>query len=192
MPAEETQELGRAAVASVKRWLEATTYIALEWDVYNYVQYCSVEHLGGHKRLDLAGSYLTGTRDLVYVESKRYTTAASARSLYGQFQDFLAVAYSHALFQRTKPHPQIAHWYWVTYHPFELTRWAQLESPGELTAAVTAASYVPDDAVDTTLIHEVASRITVLVYNPKMERFTMTPQEVQRVLGHLERKAVGL
>lgn len=192
MVAEETQELGRSAVASIKRWLEATTYIALEWDVYNYVQYCSVEHLGGHKRLDLAGSYLTGTRDLVYVESKRYTTAGSAKNLYRQFQDFLAVAYSHAAFQRARPHPQVAHWYWVTYHPFQLDKWASLEGPSELTAAVAAADYIPDEEVDTELLHEVAGRITVLVYNPKMERLTMTAQEVQRVLEHLDRKAVGL
>ncbi len=42
MEAEETQEHGRQGVALFKRWLESSTYIELNWTVYEKPQFCTL------------------------------------------------------------------------------------------------------------------------------------------------------
>ncbi|MFI2703460.1 hypothetical protein [Cellulosimicrobium composti] len=190
MSAEPTQELGRDGVAAVKRWLEATTHIELPFDVYTNPRYCNVEHSRGNKLLDLNGHFLAGNKDPIYVEGKRYSTDSN---LFPQFQEFLAVAYSFAVKDRQAPYPKNPHWLWVTYHPFAVTKWPDLATAGQVVAAVNKCKdLVPEASVDQDIAREVAEKVWILVYNPKMHDITLTPKELKKVRTVIDRKGRGL
>lgn len=192
MVAEGTQELGRKGVATVKRWLEATTYIELPFDVYNNTLDCTIAHFGGVKRFDLQGYYLTGNKGPIFVESKRYDSAGGQ---YKEFLRFLAIAYSSTVEERRVygAHKE-RHFLWVTFHPFNLEHWSAFESHEHM---ILALSKNPDmlaeeESVDEDLVREVASRIMVLVFNPKQEGLSLTRDELKAVRLQIDRKANSL
>lgn len=186
--AEEVQKMGLDGVTEIKRWLEATTHLELPFDVYHHPEECTIPYMGGkRKKLDLFGWYLTGNKEPIHVECKAYSGDS------GQYQDFqhlLGIAYSAALrdpeiWGKVRPR----HYYWVTYHPFALGRWKDLETRNEMAAALELhPQYLANSAVDEGLIREVSSRVTVLVYNRKMDALTLTRDELQRIYPVIERK----
>ncbi len=189
---EDVQELGREGAATLKRWLEATTYIELPFDAYHHAIDCTIFTLGGKKNLDLVGHMLTGNKEPVFVECKRYTSASRQ---YTEFKKFLAIAYGHTA-KEIEDHGKSrkSNYYWVTFHPFNLENWTKLETFEHLKAALAEH---PDyqggeDNFDDTLGHEVASRVTVLVFNPKQEQLSLTREELESIRTILKRKAKEL
>lgn len=189
---EDIQELGREGAATLKRWLEATTYMELPFDAYNNKIDCMIRTKGEkQKQLDLVGYMLTGKKAPVFVECKRYT---SARRQYAEFVTFLAIAYGHtaqelADYNTTRE----SHYYWVTFHPFNLDNWVNLETYEHMKKALeTHPEYLGEDDLDETLAHEVASRVTVLVFNPKQEALSLTRGELEQIRPVLLRKVKTL
>jgi len=191
MPAEEVHEIGRQGVATIKRWLEATTYIELPWDAYNHTLDCTVPHLAGMKIFDLHGHYLTGEKQHIIIECKKYT---SPRGQFTEFQHFLAIAYSSTV----KTIEELGgdwghHFMWVTFHPFNLDNWSKLETHGQLRRALEAhPEYLDGRAIDADVLRAVADRITVLVFNPKQESLSLTRTELEQIRPILNRKGVSL
>lgn len=198
MVAEETQELGRTGIAIIKRWIEATTFIELPFDAYNHSVNCTARHLNGKdgkpglKRFDLGGYYLTGRKSPLFIEGKRYSSAGGQ---YPEFREFLAIAYSATALQIFEHGGSTnePHFMWVTFHPFNLRRWSNLEHHSELELALKAhPGYLGGKAIDQDLVRAVASRVSVLVFNPKQEELSLTSDELIAVRGVINRKADGL
>ncbi|MBW0253745.1 hypothetical protein [Cellulomonas sp. PS-H5] len=184
--AEEVQALGREGVAIVKRWLEATTHIRLNYDVYDFGPQCMVPYVGGVKRFDLAGSYTSGDRAPVVVECKRYKTVGGQA---GEFREFLRIAYSSVLADITHyTRDRGTRFIWVTTHPFSQKQWAHLETHDYMRAALEEKpEYLGGSKIDETRLRDVASRVMVLVLNMKQEALSLTIDELNKVRTVLER-----
>lgn len=187
MAAEETQEKGRRGVATVKRWLEATTFIELPWNAYERTAMCTVPLLKGKKVFDLAGHFLGNQSRPVVVENKSYSSDGGQ---YSQYQEFLATAYSATARSLRDVGDTEHEFIWVTSHPFKLPKWSVLETPEEVQSALDAypACLGEGHAVDPELVRTVASRVWVLVMNSKQESISLTAQELQKVFTVLPRK----
>lgn len=187
MAAEATQEKGRRGVERAKRWLEATTYLELQFNVYQHEAMCEVEHLNGVKRFDMYGFFLGPDRREVFVENKDYK---AEEDLYAQFQEFLAVAYSataHSL--KGKKTDRKTEFMWVTTHPFRMARWAHLATPEEIQIALKKhADFLKGESIDDDLVRTVADRIWVLVLNERQLEISLTHTEVLEIMPKLKRK----
>jgi hypothetical protein len=189
--AEEIQEIGRRGVATLKRWLEATTFIELPYDAYNHSADCLVPHLAGKKKFDLSGYFLTGSKRPIMIESKTYSTPGGQ---YKEFQRFLCIAYSSAIKELEDVGvDRERHFLWVTFHPFNLEHWARLESRDQLVQALALhPGYLNSRAIDEDIVRRVAGRIMVLVFNPKQEEISLTKDELRLVRTVINRKALEL
>ena len=191
MTAEETQELGREGVAIIKRWLEATTFIELPFDAYNNTLDCIQPHLDGRKTFDLKGHYLIGKKEPIVVECKRFSSPGGQ---YSEFLHFLAIAYSSTVKEQDDlGGARARHFLWVTFHPFNLANWAQLETRDQMVKAlVEHPEYLQGRDIDEGLVRDVSSRIMVLVFNPKQEALSLTRNELNTFRVHIDRKADSL
>lgn len=189
MPREATQEQGRNGVRFTRRWLEATTFVELQWDSYNNEEFCTLPLLkGSPKAWDLSGSFLHEKRQRVFVENKAEETPGHQTA---QFQEFLANAYSSTAKQQEliEKDPNYEY-FWVTTHPFGATsNWSSLVTKESVIDAVAAKDALPEGYfVDAELAALVASRIWLLVTSAKQERLTLERIELDKVLLALERK----
>ena len=192
LDAEEVQELGRAGVATVKRWLEATTFIELNWNVYEDTGMCIVQCLGSkNKKFDLAGAFIGDKRNPVVVESKKYNSPGSQHKY---FKEFLAIAYSATVSEIEQKKYDIAREFiWVTFHPFILKDWTILLTEGKIKEALAENSgYLDGREIDPNVLRSVSERIWVLVMHEKQEGISLTHEELMDVLATLKRKAPTL
>lgn len=186
MAAEATQEKGRKAVAATKRWLEATTYVELMFNVYEDEGLCQVELLQGSKRFDMFGFMLGDNRRPVYVENK---DDSNTSRLYTDFQEFLANAYSATAKRTQTTMDQRAEFMWVSTLPFNPSRWEKLNTPEEIKLALKKHPAVLNGGqVDDDLVRTVADRIWVLVLNHRQIEISLTHDEVLMVMPTLKRK----
>jgi hypothetical protein len=192
MPAEAVQEQGRRGVQTVKRWLEATTFLELQWNVYENTRYCTLPLLNGStKRWDLAGYFLTGDRQAVYVENKDYGSAGDQPK---QFREFLVNCYSATARGIRDLGEENAEFLWVTTHPFgSLAQWSKLATRETVMGALEEA--LEDDGdllggapIDPDLAAIVAERTWVLVFNRKQARLSLERRELDLALAALKRK----
>ncbi|OOP60914.1 hypothetical protein BMF89_14840 [Arthrobacter sp. SRS-W-1-2016] len=185
--AEEIQEIGRRGAATLKRWLEATTYIELPFDAYNNKIDCMVDTFGGKKQFDLVGYMLAGDKSPVIIESKKYTSAGGQ---YNEFIKFLAIAYAHTAKEVEEyGTSREARYFWVTFHPFNLDNWSKFETVSHMKMALAKhPEYVQGHSVDEDLVAQVAKRVTVLVFNPKQEDLSLTRLELEKIRPILARK----
>jgi hypothetical protein len=192
--AEFTLELGREGVATIKRWLEATTFIELPWDAYHHKKEVTVLYPGGKKKLDLAGHYLTGRKSPVLVECKRYSSPGRQHK---EFRRLLAIAYGAVERERDDyedaKYDSNTHYIWVTFNPFAQDKWVDLETRDQL---VEGLGENPDvhkgSAIDEDLARSVAERFTVLVFNKKQEELSLNRDELLLVRTVIDRKAEAL
>jgi hypothetical protein len=189
--AEFTQELGREGVATIKRWLEATTFIELPFDAYHQKKEITVLHAAGKKKLDLAGHYLTGRKFPVLVECKRYS---SPRQQHREFRKLLAIAYGSIQREREiyedPKHDSFNHYLWVTFNPFAQESWQDLETRDQLVSGLDENADVHDGSpVDENLARIIAGRFTVLVFNKKQEELSLNREELMLVRTVINRKA---
>lgn len=164
----------------------------LPFDAYNNKIDCTVTTPGGsHKQLDLAGYMLIERKAPVFVECKRYSSASIQ---YTEFVKFLAISYGHTAQEyETFGTSRFSEYYWVTYHPFNLRQWKNLETYDHMKLALTKyPEYLVDETFNESLAHEIASRITVLVFNPKQENLALTRTELESIRHVLNRKAKTL
>lgn len=186
MAAEATQEKGRRGVAHTKRWLEATTYVELQFNAYEDEGMCELELLSGTKIFDMFGFMLGKERRPVYVENKDDTNVSR---LYAAYQDFIANAYSATAKRIQTTRDQKAEFMWVSTHPFNQREWANLTTPEEVKAALDKHPEVLGGAaVDDDLVRTVAERIWVLVMSQRQLEISLTHDEVLLVMPALRRK----
>ena len=186
MSAEATQEKGRRGVAHTKRWLEATTYVELQFNAYEDEGMCELELLSGTKVFDMFGFLLGPNRRPVYVENKDDTNVSR---LYKDYQEFLANAYSATAKRIQATKDQKAEFMWVSTHPFNQGGWGKLATPDEIKGALDKhPSVLGGVAVDEDLVRTVANRIWVLVLNKRQLEISLTHDEVLLVMGPLKRK----
>ena len=159
--AEEIQEIGRRGVATLKRWLEATTFIELRYDAYNHSADCLVAHLAGKKKFDLSGYFLTGSKRPIMIESKEYTNAGAQ---YKEFQHFLCIACSSTIKEMEDVDvDRERHVFWVTFHPFNLENWAKLESRDQIVKALGQhPDHLDHRKIDENVVRQVAGDIVRL------------------------------
>jgi hypothetical protein len=188
---EDIQEIGRQGAATLKRWLEATTYVELPFDAYNNKIDCSFQTFGKPKQFDLVGFMVEGERIPVIIECKRYTSPGRQ---YQEFMKFLAIAYATTAKELETYHAsRKPTFYWVTFHPFNLDNWTKLETYDHIKLALSQhPEYVKGHTVNDSLAHDIAARITVLVFNPKQEKLSLTRSELETIRPYLGRKAVTL
>lgn len=189
--AEEIQEIGRQGAATIKRWLEATTYIELPYDAYNYKIDCMVETFNGQKQFDLRGHMLSGEKTPVIVEAKKYRTAGGQ---YQEFMKFLAIAYASTAKEfEVYGDCRKASYFWVTFHPFNLDNWSKFESFDHMKKALDKhPEYIKGHTINNDLLIQVSSRITVLVFNPKQEHLSLSRSELEKIRPYLDRKVATL
>ncbi|OZF27403.1 hypothetical protein [Rhodococcus sp. 14-2483-1-2] len=190
--AEEVQELGRVGVAAVKRWLEATTFIELNWNVYEDAGQCIALCLdGSRKKFDLAGSFIGSRRSPVVVESKRYSSPGNQHKY---FKEFLATAYSSTVHESELRGSDIKREYlWVTSHPFQISEWPELTTEEKIRSALEEYSDLLDGReIDSKMLRRVSERIWILVWHEKQEDISLTHEELMTVLATLNRKAPTL
>ena len=186
MSAEATQEKGRRAVAHTKRWLEATTYVELQFNAYEHDSMCELELLSGTKTFDMFGFMLGANRRPVYVENKDDTNISR---LYMAYQEFLANAYSATARRIQTTKDQKTEFMWVSTHPFNQDGWGKLTTPDELkTALAKNPDVLGGAAIDDDLVRTVAQRIWVLVMNERQLEISLTHEEVLLVMPTLKRK----
>lgn len=204
--AEEVQELGRDGVAMVKRWLEATTFMELNWNVYEDPALCIVSCLGEKirntpqgpksagartKKFDLAGNFIGLKRSPVVVESKNYTSSSGQHKY---FKEFLAIAYSSTVWEIENKHSDVSREFiWVTFHPFILKDWTILDTEGKIEEALGEfPEYLDGREIDRQILRSVSERIWILVMHKKQEGISLTHEELMDVLSTLKRKAPTL
>ncbi|MGX9789630.1 hypothetical protein [Mycobacterium sp. MMS18-G62] len=204
--AEEVQELGRDGVAMVKRWLEATTFMELNWNVYENPALCIVPCLGEKtkktpqgekpagprtKKFDLAGAFIGLKRSPVVVESKNYTTPTGQHKY---FKEFLSIAYSSTVYEIENKHSDVSREFiWVTFHPFILRDWMILDTEDKIEEALREfPEYLDGRDIDRKILRKVSERIWVLVMHKKQEDISLTHEELMDVLSTLKRKAPTL
>lgn len=189
MATEESQEAGRDGVFLTKKWLEATTFIEMPLNAYEHPARCDVELLGGEvKKFDLVGSYLTGDKAPIVVESKAYTTAGAQTAAYKQF---LVDAYSATKRRlNSKLKDDRTEFMWVTTHPFGRTdNWRNLETEDYLrTVLGENLGFLDGEDIDEQTVRLVAQRVWLLVRNPKQDQITMDSNEVNQVCTLLKRR----
>lgn len=187
--AEEVQELGRQGVASVKLWLEATTFIELIWNVYENPAMCTMACLGAdnRKKFDLVGNFIGGRRDPVAVECKQYSSPGKQHKY---FKEFLAVAYSSTVRETADRGSDPKREYiWVTTHPFQVEKWTLLTSENKLREALAEhPDMLAGNRIDDEVLRKVSKRIWILVRHEKQEEITLPNDELMLVLAALKRK----
>lgn len=160
--------------------------MALPHTVYDNEGLCTLQRLDGQvKRYDLVGYFLTGGHRPVSVESKKVTGVGSQPA---EYQEFLANAYSV-----TKRQLQIAddrrEFMWVTWHPFDQTKWAKLRSRSEIRAALATHSQVlGGEEVDDAVVELVAERLWLVPLHDRMEELLLEPHELYPALQALGRR----
>ena len=186
MSAEATQEKGRRGVAHTKRWLEATTYVELQFNAYQDEALCELELLSGTKIFDMFGYMLGGDRRPVYVENKDDTNYSRLHSAY---QEFLANAYSATAYRMKVTKDQRAEFMWVSTQPFNQGGWSDLATPEAIRSALNKhPDVLGGEAIDDDLVRLVAQRIWVLVMNERQIDISLTHEEVMAVMPILKRK----
>ncbi|MEK8070430.1 hypothetical protein [Rhodococcoides navarretei] len=187
--AEEVQEIGRDGVASVQRWMEATTFMELNWNVYENVAQCAIRCLDGSvKKFDLAGAFLGGDRAPIVVESKKYRSPGGQHKY---FKQFLATAYSSTVYEMESLGADAKReFFWVTSHPFYLSGWKDLATEDKIESAIAENSaLLAGREIDRTILRSVSERVWVLVWHEKQEEISLTHEELMLVLANLKRKA---
>lgn len=189
MAAEEAQELGRKGVLDIKRWLESTTYINVDWIIYDNQPACTVENLSDKpKRFDLMCRFLGKKKRPLIVECKAYKTVGGQAA---GFDDFLATAYSSIARKLDATGDDRAEFMWVTYHPFSQTKWNSLLSKKNIRAALALPRNVAllgGKAIDEDVVDLLAERLWVLVMHRKQKKLTLSQTELSRVFAELERR----
>lgn len=187
MPAEEVQELGRKGVLAVKRWLESTTHINLDFIVYDNQAMCTLIDLnGGSKRFDLTGRILGSDQRPISVEAKRYSTPGHQGT---EYKKFLAIAYSTYLAEREARGETRREYMWVTYHPFLQGEWSRLTKRSAIESALrTYPEYLAGRAIDHDVVDQLKERLWLLVFSKKQESLTLSQKELAKVFSQLKRQ----
>lgn len=185
--AEGVQALGRDGVQKIKKWLDSTTHVAIEWTVYDNQPVCTLQNLSGKpKRFDLLGKMLKKGSPPVAVEAKRYSSAHSQGKL---FQEFIATAYSTSAYELKHFGDSGREYMWVTYHPFAQREWKNLLKRKNIVKALGEhPELLAGEKVDEDLVDALATRVWLLVIHSKQHALILKKKELKQVFSVINRK----
>lgn len=180
--AEESQEIGRAGVNDVKRWLEATMRFAVPYTVYDDPVRTTLELVAEEKVkvFDMiahhynADDQSASKRD-VYVEVKTVRTLNTARKQTAQYKEFVATTYSatKARWTAIGRDPKFE-FMWATRHPWEVEHFLQLTTPEFVSACVEIhTDLVADQVCEPAIAELLASRLWIWHIATRQEEMTM-------------------
>ena len=184
MAGEDAQETGRDGVQRAKGWLERTGRVDVYWTVYEHSAMLAVQRPGGGARsFDLGGVILGGDLDghQFFAEIKKYSGIGNQGKMYG---DYLANCYCMILQDRAKSYEFM----WITWHPFNQSRWMRLCEWGEVRDEVSKRENEwlgSGCSVDEDLCKLVADRLWLIVLSDQQERLVMSDE----MLGEIRRAA---
>lgn len=179
---------GQDGVDLARLVLESTTWIELPFTAEENETVCTLERLdGADKAYDAMGFILRDKKAPLYVESKNYSSAGAQGTAY---VEFLANAYSvtarDILRKKVDGNREFM---WFTTHPFSLTKWSDLVSPGEIKNALSAhPDALNGEPIDEDVLHLVSERLWLINVHHKQADLTLTAEELSKVEGLLNRK----
>ncbi len=175
MPAEETQEQGRAGVQNVKRWLESSVRFSLPYNVYENTVRCTLATVNGVKRFDLKGDHYdekyANPRE-IYIEVKTYKTDSG---LDNAWKEFVATAYSatHVKWEELGRDPELEFMFAST-HPWKPSSyWAATDVGSVREACEARADLMPDGGPVDDRLQAVADNLFLWVISKRQEDMTM-------------------
>jgi hypothetical protein len=181
--AEESQEIGRAGVNDVKRWLEATMRFTVPYTVYDDSVRVALPLVNGDvKRFDMlahhyASDESTPSKRDVYVEVKSIRTLNSARRQTPQYKEFLATAYSatKAAWTSIGRDPTFE-FMWATRHPWEVEHFLELTTPTFVQDCVEAhGALLAPEVCEPAVAQLLAERLWVWHIPSRQDEMTMGP-----------------
>jgi hypothetical protein len=181
--AEESQEIGRAGVNDVKRWLEATMRFQVPYTVYDDPVRVSLPLVNGSvKRFDMLSHHFAmdqpspSKRD-VYVEVKTVGTLNTARKQTAQYKEFVATAYSatKAAWTTIGRDPGFE-FMWATRHPWEVEHFLQLTTPAFVESCVGAhKALLAPEVCESPIAQVLSERLWVWHIPSRQDEMTMGP-----------------
>jgi hypothetical protein len=187
---EQTQEAGREGVRRAKRWLEASCRAEVKWDNPKFGQKLQFDKADGSNSFsfDFAGTLMGGDLEgeEFYAEVKKYINAADQATHYSAFLAQCYRAYDES------PH-RCDHFMWITWSPFNVTKWDTLMTPSEVKDAVTKHPDIAlgDAEADDAACAEVAKRLWLIVLSDKQEELVIDPEHRLEVVAFLQRRRQG-
>ncbi|MDR8409768.1 hypothetical protein MTP10_13585 [Nonomuraea sp. 3-1Str] len=194
MPGEAMHIKGADGARRAKRWLDSTTRVRSSWTNEDEVHASRLEFTwpyGGQPfSFDIGGIFTGGEFEGQFfaAECKNYTGDSDQGT---HFDDWVAKCYV-----TRKNHARLAdHFMWITWHPFRVTRWADLCSAD----SVRAGLLIPRNAkrvfghedidaarslIDDSLVEDVASRMWLLVLSEKQEKLVITREHRALIVAH--------
>lgn len=185
MAGEETHEAGAEGARRAKVWLERTTRAEARWVTPDPTAVPKLTFPWQSNRdpfsFDLGGLLRGGalSDQQFLVESKFYKDHGAQGTMY---KEFLAKCYC-ALLSR----PQVCdHFFWITWAPFSVTKWSQLDTEPFILQAVLDHREDSlnltdlDDAeaaVDHKLIKTISERLWLIVLSRRQERELVMSKE---------------
>jgi hypothetical protein len=170
-----------------KRWLESTTHLELEFDVYDWLPECTVSCLDGSlQSFDLKGRIFRSKSPL-FVENKAVKNVGHQPS---QFMDFLAIAYSATAAEIKRTQDPKWQFMWVTTHPFSQTDWPKLTKRARIMQALAqdTTGILKDEQISDDIVDLLVERIWLLVLNKRQQELTLSRKELNRIEAILNRK----
>jgi hypothetical protein len=179
---------GMEGVDLARKVLESTTWIELPFDASDNERICTLDLLDGtDKSFDAMGYILREPKAPLYVEAKNFDSSGGTQNT--EYQKFLANAYSITAKDLQSGTDGKREFMWFTKHPFNLNKWTQLISVGEISGALGLHSNVLGGAQpDPDIMKLVSDRLWLIVVHHKQSELTLTFDELGRVEALLNRK----
>lgn len=188
MPGETLHEVGRAGAVRAKQWLEGTTRVHVPWVNPDAVEKLTFAWaIKGSFSFDLGGQLRGGglNGQEFFAEVKKYSQVGEQPAMY---DEYLAKCYrAYALMPN-----RCDHFFWLTWHPFSLNRWAQLCVASSVRAAVVSHREkclgesnleTAESAVDDELCSAVADRLWLIVLSDKQEQLVVEDEDLDVVFA---------
>jgi hypothetical protein len=189
VPGRETMhEKGRQGVDLARKILESTTWVELPFDASDNERVCTLDLLDGtDKSFDAMGFILRESKAPLYVEAKNFDSYGGTQNT--EYQEFLANTYSITANDLATGTDGKREFMWFTKHPFNLKKWVDLISIGEIASALQLHPEVLNGAApDPDIMKIVSDRLWLIVVHHKQSELTLSHTELSQVEAILNRK----
>lgn len=178
--------IGEIGVRNAQAWLESTTYFDMPHTAYDLTTMTTLPLLGGGtKKWDLAGRFMGERKNPVFCEVKNYKYAGNQGN---DYVEFLANAYSASMKERLEGVDQKRYYFWITWHPFLVSKWKDLTSEHEIKGALEAhPSRLGGHAYDEDFGRELSERVWLVVLSRPLEQVMLTVDELHQIRALLKR-----
>lgn len=170
------QQGGREGVRLARRWLDRTTRVKIQYDVYEWPNQVQLSPVAGPiKSFDLSGHLVDEDGKVgapLVVEVKHCFTEGGQSAGYTRY---LANCYSIVTQAKDSKMDRQWEFMWLTWHPFSLNTWTRLCEPAVIRKAVERhkGEVLDGREIDDELCRELAERMWLVVLGKRHEDLTM-------------------